>query len=187
LVFDKPRESIKSDTSLIYFTTLYQLLWIYRLGWRMIAWLRRLSREGYVPSAILRNYPKICLRPIESKTDNGKSKGIIAPILMRYYAMRMNGGVEVQHHAFLNSALDEVSGQLHVSTALPPAIKALGIHRIGGCVGPRAGLDATDIRQECWLLHIDILCHSESRIIPKRTGKKERKHKEKREKMKKLK
>jgi hypothetical protein len=68
---------------------------------------------------------------------------------MIYYAMRMNGGLEVQLHTFLTSVLNEVSGQLHVSTVLPPGKKPSGTHCIGGCVGFRASLDAMGIRQEC--------------------------------------
>jgi hypothetical protein len=37
----------------------------------------------------------------------------------------------------------EVSGQLHAPVAaLPPRERAAGTDWIGGCVGPRAGLDA---------------------------------------------
>jgi hypothetical protein len=36
----------------------------------------------------------------------------------------------------------EVSGQLHTLTTLLPGIKAPGTHWIGGCVSPRAVLDA---------------------------------------------
>jgi hypothetical protein len=40
----------------------------------------------------------------------------------------------------LTSKLDEVGGQLHVPTALPPE-KIRGTHCIGGWVGPRVGLE----------------------------------------------
>ena len=40
----------------------------------------------------------------------------------------------------LTSALDGVVGQRHTPAALPPG-KRRGIHCIGGCVGPRSGLD----------------------------------------------
>jgi hypothetical protein len=40
----------------------------------------------------------------------------------------------------LISALDGVGGQHHAPTALLPG-KRLGTHCIGGCVGPRAGMD----------------------------------------------
>jgi hypothetical protein len=38
----------------------------------------------------------------------------------------------------------EVSGQLHTSADYPPppGERAPGAHLLGGCVGPRAGLDA---------------------------------------------
>jgi hypothetical protein len=41
----------------------------------------------------------------------------------------------------------EVSGQLHAPAALPPGKESPGIHWIGGWVGPRAGLDATEKRE----------------------------------------
>jgi len=51
--------------------------------------------------------------------------------------MKTCWGVEVHLHVFLTSAL--YAGELLTSRSglLPP-----GIHRIGGLVGPRAGLDA---------------------------------------------
>jgi hypothetical protein len=36
----------------------------------------------------------------------------------------------------------EVSGKLHTPVRFTPKERALGSHWIGGCVGPRAGLDA---------------------------------------------
>jgi hypothetical protein len=43
--------------------------------------------------------------------------------------------------------LMEVSGQLHVTAALPSGERALSAHRIGGWVGPRAGLDTAEKRK----------------------------------------
>jgi hypothetical protein len=40
--------------------------------------------------------------------------------LTKHHAMKTYWGVEVQLHAFLTSALEEVSGQLHAPAALPP-------------------------------------------------------------------
>jgi hypothetical protein len=40
----------------------------------------------------------------------------------------------------LTSAQDEVGGQQYALAVLPPG-KRTGTHRIGGCVGPKAGLD----------------------------------------------
>jgi hypothetical protein len=39
--------------------------------------------------------------------------------LIKYYAMKTYGGVEVYVHAFLNSALDGGGIQIHVSVDLP--------------------------------------------------------------------
>jgi len=35
-----------------------------------------------------------------------------------------------------------MSGQLNVAAALPPGIRTPGTHWIGGCMDPRAGMDA---------------------------------------------
>jgi hypothetical protein len=51
------------------------------------------------------------------------------------------GGVDVYLHSFLTSALYEVSGQPHASSALPPG-NGPRTYWIGGWVGSRAGLDA---------------------------------------------
>jgi hypothetical protein len=41
----------------------------------------------------------------------------------------------------------EVSGQLHASTALPPADRAHGTHWIGSWVGPRVDVGAVEKRK----------------------------------------
>jgi hypothetical protein len=40
-----------------------------------------------------------------------------------------------------------VSGQLHAPAALPPGKITPGIHRTGGWVGPKAGLDEVEERK----------------------------------------
>jgi len=41
----------------------------------------------------------------------------------------------------------EVSGQFHALADLPPGVRAPDTHRIGGWVGPRAGLDVVSKRK----------------------------------------
>jgi len=48
--------------------------------------------------------------------------------------------MEVQLHAFLTSALYGVS-QLYATVDLPPGVRSLGNHWVGGWVGPRGGLE----------------------------------------------
>jgi hypothetical protein len=52
-----------------------------------------------------------------------------------------------------------VSGQLHAPAALPPGERVPGTHRIGGCVGPRVGLDDMRGEKSCpyWALNSDPL------------------------------
>jgi hypothetical protein len=61
--------------------------------------------------------------------------------------MKAYWGVEVQLHAFLISALD--GGELWASRPghFTPRERALGIHWIGGRVGPRTGHDAVEKRK----------------------------------------
>jgi hypothetical protein len=49
----------------------------------------------------------------------------------------------------------EVSGQLHALVALPPRKELPGANRIGGWVGPRADVDATEKRRIMSLPGID--------------------------------
>jgi hypothetical protein len=49
--------------------------------------------------------------------------------LTQHHAMKAYGGVVVQLQAFFTSALDKVSGQLHVSAALLPGKEPL-VYRI---------------------------------------------------------
>jgi hypothetical protein len=41
----------------------------------------------------------------------------------------------------------EVNGQIHAPATLPPGQKPSNTHWIGGCVGPRVGLDAVAKRE----------------------------------------
>jgi hypothetical protein len=45
----------------------------------------------------------------------------------------------------------EVSGQLHASVALPPAIQTLGTYWMEGWVGPRADLDVMEKKKSLTL------------------------------------
>jgi hypothetical protein len=55
--------------------------------------------------------------------------------------MKAYGGVEVQLHAFLTSALDGGEWSASRSDRFTPRERAPGTHWIGGWVGPRAVLD----------------------------------------------
>jgi hypothetical protein len=61
--------------------------------------------------------------------------------------MKAYGGVDVQIHIFFTSAL--VKGESSVSRPCNfyPRERATGIHWIGGCVKPRAGLNAVEKRK----------------------------------------
>jgi hypothetical protein len=63
--------------------------------------------------------------------------------------MKAYWGVEVYLHAFLTSALDGVDWSVsrpgHFN---PPWKETPSTHRIGGCVRPRAGLDAVAKRRK---------------------------------------
>jgi hypothetical protein len=55
--------------------------------------------------------------------------------------MKAYGGVDVQIHIFLTSALVEGECSASQSCRFTPTETAPGTHWIGGWVGPRAGLD----------------------------------------------
>jgi hypothetical protein len=59
--------------------------------------------------------------------------------------MKVYGGVDVQIHIFLTSAL--AGGEWSVSRRSTTGERAPGTHWIGGWVGPRAGLDAVEKRK----------------------------------------
>jgi hypothetical protein len=63
--------------------------------------------------------------------------------LIKNYAMTSYGWLEVQFHVFLISSMGGGEGwsQLHALAALPPAKISPGNNCIGGCVGPRLGVN----------------------------------------------
>jgi hypothetical protein len=63
---------------------------------------------------------------------NSKNNSVFSICLTKHYVMK-TGVVEVYTHVLFISTVDQVSGQLHASAALP--------HWIGSWVGLRAGLD----------------------------------------------
>jgi hypothetical protein len=69
-------------------------------------------------------------------TENFFSKIKLPLRLIKQHVMMVYEGVEVQIHVFLTSVLEEAPSRFI------PGIKPLITHRIGGWVGPRAGLDA---------------------------------------------
>jgi hypothetical protein len=70
--------------------------------------------------------------------------------------MKTYGGVDVQIHIFLTSAL--VGGEWSASRPgrFTPRERAPGTHWIGGWVGPRAGLDDVDKRNFLTLLGLEL-------------------------------
>jgi hypothetical protein len=61
--------------------------------------------------------------------------------LIKHYAMKAYGGVDVRIHIFLNSALVGGEWLLSRSSRFIPEESVQGTERIGGWVVPRAGLD----------------------------------------------
>jgi hypothetical protein len=57
-------------------------------------------------------------------------------------SLRHIGGVEVQLHAFLTSALGRGEWSVSCPGHFTPGLKALSTHMTGGWVGPSAGVDA---------------------------------------------
>jgi hypothetical protein len=61
--------------------------------------------------------------------------------------MKMYWGVEVHFHAFLTSALDGGEWSALHSDRFTPGERPLSTHWTGGCLTPRAGLDAVTRRK----------------------------------------
>jgi hypothetical protein len=61
--------------------------------------------------------------------------------------MKVYGAVYVEIHVFLISALFEVEWLASHSSRFTPGKTAHGTHWIGGCVGPRASLNAVEKRK----------------------------------------
>jgi hypothetical protein len=71
--------------------------------------------------------------------------------------MKAYGGVDIQIHVFLTSAL--VGGEWSASrpSRFTPGERATGTHWIGGWVGPRAGLDDVGKRKFLTLPGLELL------------------------------
>jgi hypothetical protein len=80
-----------------------------------------------------------------SGVQNVKAK--LSLCLIKHYAMKAYGGVEVYIHVFLTSAL--VGGEWSASRPcrFTPGERDPGTHWIGGWVGPKAGLDDVERRK----------------------------------------
>jgi hypothetical protein len=67
--------------------------------------------------------------------------------LYRYTPWRCLGGRRNRSYSFLTSALDGCEWSVTPRPRFTPGERTRGTHRIGGWVGPRAGLDAGDRRK----------------------------------------
>jgi hypothetical protein len=73
-----------------------------------------------------------------------KGKGKVVPVLLltEHHTMKAYGGVKVQLHTFFDLALDGDEWSASRPGHFTLRERALGTHWIGGCVSPRAVLDA---------------------------------------------
>jgi hypothetical protein len=81
---------------------------------------------------------------------------------MKHYAMKPYGGVDIQIHIFLTSAL--VGGEWPASRPgrFTPGKRDPGTHLIGDCVDPRAGLD--DVKERKFLILLELELRPLSRL-----------------------
>jgi hypothetical protein len=68
--------------------------------------------------------------------------------LTKHHTMKMHGGVEVQLHAFLTSAVDGDDWSASRPGRFTPGERIPGNHWIGSWVGLRIGLDTVPKRKE---------------------------------------
>jgi hypothetical protein len=80
-----------------------------------------------------------------------------------YHPTKMYGGAEVQLHAFLISALDEVEWSASRPGRFTPRERATGTHWIGGWVSLRVGLDAVTKKNK------SLPCQESNHSCPTRT------------------
>jgi hypothetical protein len=64
-----------------------------------------------------------------------------SPCLTEHHTMKAYGGMEVYLHAFLTSALDGGEWSASRPGRFIPKVRTPGTSWVGGCVGPRTGLD----------------------------------------------
>jgi hypothetical protein len=113
---------------------------------RRIRWAGHVARIGEMRNA----YKGLVRRPERKKPlgrpgrrwNSNKGKGKVVPVLNQ--APRHEGVLGVWRYSSTQSltlALDGI-GQLHAQAALHPRERTPGTHWIGGCVGPRAFLNA---------------------------------------------
>jgi hypothetical protein len=68
-------------------------------------------------------------------------KAKLSLCITKHYAMKTYGGVDIETHVFLTSALVGSGWSASRPSRLTPREKAPCAHSIEGWVGPRAGLD----------------------------------------------
>jgi hypothetical protein len=75
---------------------------------------------------------------LERRNNKGK-------VLIEHYVMKTYTGVGVQIHIFLTSALVGSEWSALRLGRFTPAEITPGTYKIGGCAGPKAGLDVVEI------------------------------------------
>jgi hypothetical protein len=96
---------------------------------------------------------------LENTSIIGKRYSCRCAQLIKHYAMKVYGGVDVSIHIFLTSAL--VGGEWSASrpsrfTPTPPGETAPSTHWIGGWLDPRASLDDLEKRKFLTLLRLEL-------------------------------
>jgi hypothetical protein len=80
-------------------------------------------------------------------------------LLSKLHPMRINGGEEVNFHAFVTLALDGIEWSASRFSHFTSRERTLGIHWKGGRVSPRGGLYVVAKRKESGVRHCYYCCY----------------------------